>query len=284
LSVFSAVARLDVLDNNGLNSVTDRPPTTPTDGRVAEQDDIEPRDDQAEGLNAEQSATDEETESGATSTKDLIGTRQAGATDNGTDDNGDPGGTSQTILVFAESGDGYDITAFNETGHFVSNRAKGLNDIFRLIQTPDVPVPMLELDAGLEGNKLPGDRRTKQPAANAETVRDLRAKRAELIADIEEAKSDLERDELEAKLKELNESARKLFDKEGRPRELNDQHEALRSRIRKRLNNAFSTLAMNAMPITSQHLYRSITAEKGHYVYRPGEKSPEWQIRRKSNE
>ena len=65
-------------------------------------------------------------------------------------------------FVFRPDGDGYHLKGFGENGHVTAKGAKGLRDLYRLVQTPGVPVPMLELDAGLGAERLPGDAQSRQ--------------------------------------------------------------------------------------------------------------------------
>lgn len=174
----------------------------------------------------------------------------------------------QTEFAFQPDGDGYFISGFNKKGHFTAKRAKGLHDIFRLVQTPGDPVPMLELDAGVGTIQLEGDSKSRQPVANSETRQDITAKRAQLLADIAKAKTDFERDELREELETLETAVMTLFGLAGKARDLNNPINRLRAKLLARKKTACKSLKEGGLAALAEHLDLTIGAEGNCLVYR----------------
>lgn len=171
--------------------------------------------------------------------------------------------------VFRPDGNGYFIRGLGEEGRVFAKGAKGLHDIFRLIQSASVPVPMLELDAGAGTKRLPGDSRSKQFVANQQTKQDIAAKRKQLQADLAKADSELERAELQDELDELNTEATKLFGIGGKPRDLNDPTGRLRSKLLSRITTACQRMKDEGLKELGSHFDLTIGSEGGCLVYRP---------------
>ena len=151
---------------------------------------------------------------------------------------GQGGEADDAEFVFRPDGDGYFVRGFGEQGHVTAKGAKGLHDIFRLVQSPGVPVPMLELDAGVGTQQLDGDSHSQQPVADSKTRQDITAKRKQLQADIDNADTEVERNESRAELETLDAEAVKLFGLAGKPRDLNNPNDQLRPKLLKRKTTA----------------------------------------------
>lgn len=185
--------------------------------------------------------------------------------------------SAEAAFVFRPDGDGYFLKGFGEQGHFTAKGAKGLHDLFRLVQTPRVPVPMLELDAGPGVNRAEGDGQSRQPVADGETFKQLAAKRKQLKADIASAGSDMERAELETELAELDETAKRMRGLNGKPRDLNNPNDGLRSTIHKRLKRVYDKLRKR-MPRLVEHFDLSCGASDGDcFVYKPAALKMTWE-------
>jgi hypothetical protein len=100
----------------------------------------------------------------------------------------DQEGTGQADeWIWAPEGDGYRIAGPGERGHLT--RLKGLAVIHRLVQSPGQPVPMVLL-AGGATEESDNDRRSKQPAMDAEALRDAYTRCAALWSEIEQAEAE----------------------------------------------------------------------------------------------
>lgn len=183
--------------------------------------------------------------------------------------------------VFCPNGDGYYIEAFDESGHVPIKDAKGLHDIFRLIQSPDTPVEMHELQFGGPVELLPGEKREEQEIADAETVKRLKAEKTRLRCEIESADNEAERADSQRRLDEVTAEGRKMFDRFGRPRNMNAPWDRPRSAIRKRLNKAYEAMAIGGIQKLAVHLKPTIKAMGDSYIYRPGDNPPEWRFSEK---
>lgn len=182
------------------------------------------------------------------------------------------------VFNFYPDGDGYRIDAFGQSGHVPIKGATGLHDIFRLIRSPSTPVEMLELQFGEPVVLLPGEKRTKQQMADAETLRTLKAEKSRLLDEICSAENDAERNDSKRRLDEVTAEGQKMFDHNGKPRNMNDPWGKPRSAINKRLDKAYWAIAINGLPRLAQNLKPLINAAGDSYVYRPGDKPPEWRF------
>jgi hypothetical protein len=185
-----------------------------------------------------------------------------------------PGGKAE--FAFQPDGDGYFIRGFGEHGHVTAKGARGLHDIFRLVQQLNVPVPMLELDAGAGSNRLDGDSHSQQPVADSKTRRDITAKRTQLRADIENADSDLERDELRAELETLEAEAKKMFALRGKARDLNNPNDGLRAKLLARKKRACKTMKDSGLSKLAEYLDSSIVSAGACLVYRSATPNITW--------
>lgn len=178
------------------------------------------------------------------------------------------GERGNTDFEFRPDGDGYFVRGFGQQGHFTAKGAKGLHDIFRLVQSPGIPVPMLELDAEAGTKQLDGDSHSQQPVANSETRRDITATRTQLRADIENADSELERDELRAELETLEAEAKKMYGLRGKARDLNNPNDGLRAKLLGRKNRACKTMKDSGLSKLAEHLDSSIVSKGACLLYR----------------
>lgn len=184
----------------------------------------------------------------------------------------------QAKFVFRPDGDGYFLNGFGESGHFTTKGAKGLHDLFRLVQTPGVPVPMLEIDSGPGVERAEGDGRSRQLVADGETFKQLAAKRKQLKADIESAGSDMERGELEAELAKLEETAKGMKGLKGKPRDLNNPLDKLRPKLLKRISTAGDRLREANLNKLADHFGLTVSSESGCLVYRPAIDGLTWNV------
>lgn len=171
-------------------------------------------------------------------------------------------------FAFQPDGDGYVIRGFGEEGRVTAKGAKGLHDIFRLVQSPGIPVPMLELSGGAGTKQLDGDSHSRQPVATNETRRDIEAKRRQLKADIESSNTDFERDELRAELEHLDAEAIKMFGTRGKARDLNNPYARLRPSLLARKTRACEHLMKSGLSKLAEHFDSSIVSAGDCLVYR----------------
>lgn len=179
-------------------------------------------------------------------------------------------------FVFRPDGDGYFIKGLGESGNFSARGAKGLRDLFRLVQSPGVPVPMLEFDAGPGVRQAEGDGRSIQPVADGETFKQLATERRQLKADIEAAESNMERDELQEKLSKLESAAKAMTGLNGNPRDINNLLDKLRPKLLKRISAAVNKLREASLTKLADHFDWAVSSESGCMVYRPAVEGLTW--------
>ena len=181
--------------------------------------------------------------------------------------------------MFRPDGDGYYLKGFGEAGHVTARGAIGLRDLYRLVQTPGVPVLMIELDAGPGVERLPGDAQSRQAVGDGQTFADIDAKRRQLKADIETADSDMDRSELQAELDTLEAEAIKMQGINGQARDLNNPLDKLRPKLHKRIVTACDAMRDNAkLPKLAEHLRLAVSSESGCMVYRPAVEGLTWNV------
>ncbi len=185
---------------------------------------------------------------------------------------------TEAEFVFRPDGDGYFLKGFGEEGHV--SKSKGMDDLFRLVQTPGIAVLMLELDAGPGVKRAEGDGSSRQPVADAKTFQQVTAKRDELKADIESAESEMEREELQAELDKLEASARAMKGLGGTSRDINNPTDKLRPKIAGRIETARRNIA-KAMPEMGKHFDLTISSETGCYLYSAGVPNLQWDVSKK---
>lgn len=194
---------------------------------------------------------------------------------------------AESEFVFRPDRDGYFIKGFGESGHVTAKGAKGLHDLFRLIQSPGIPVPMTTLgeptgsvrsisddEAKSQGLTM-GRRTSRQPVADGMTFQQIAAKRTELKADIANADSDMEREELQSELDTLEDAAKGMKGLNGKPRDLNNPNDRLRPKIDGRIKTACKAME-GRFPNLSQHFANTCGAEGGFFVYTPGIPDMKW--------
>lgn len=196
-------------------------------------------------------------------------------------DNGSKGKQPiEAEYVFKRDGDGYlikgCINGHRESGHFASKGAKGLDVLFQLVQTPGVPVPMLNLIVGVGMERAKGDGQSPQPVADAQALKDIRAEGRQLLIDIETAESEMERNELQQKLSNLEATTKGMMGIKGNPRDLNNPNDGFRSTIHKQLNRIYDKLG-ESMPQLVGHFRLSCGASGGDgFVYAPAGLNITW--------
>ena len=182
---------------------------------------------------------------------------------------------------FRPSGDGYFIRGFGESGHFTARGAKGLHDLYRLVQTPSIPVSMLELDAGRGVKRQPGDAQSRQAVGDGGTFADIKAKWTQLKADINEADSELERRELQEQLNQLEKATKAMRGLKGNPRDINNSNDKNRSRIHDRIETACKAITNASCKQLATHFKDNCSAEGQCYVYKTGIADMKWDTERK---
>lgn len=191
------------------------------------------------------------------------------------------GQLAEAEFVFRPDGDGYFLKGFGKQGHV--SGLKGLDDLFRLVQTPGVPVLMLQLSAGLGEKPTEGDERSRQPVADREAMEQLAAKRKQLLADIEnieptDPSSDMERSELQAKLDLLNNAVRSMTGLRGKPRDINNLLDRLRPKLTNRIKTVYRKLRKENLKKLADHFEATVSSESDCFVYRPGLENLTWDI------
>lgn len=186
------------------------------------------------------------------------------------------GKRGDTEFEFRPDGDGYFVRGFGQQGHFTAKGAKGLHDIFRLVQSPRVPVPMLELDVEAGTKKLDGDSHSRQPVADSKTRQEIATKRRQLLADIESAEADIERDELRAELETLEAGAKKMYGLVGKARDLNNPNDRLRAKLLVRVKRACKTMKDGGLAELAMHFELSIVSAGACLVYRSSTPDITW--------
>jgi hypothetical protein len=181
---------------------------------------------------------------------------------------------------FAPSGNGYYISGFGESGHL--SGYKGLADIARLLATPSVPVPMLDLDGA--DQQLRNDRRSRQPAVDVEGVQRVAEQIRELRVDLERAErqnNTVEADAARKQIEDLEASLAATKGLGGKVRDLNDPFNKLRPKIHGRLQTVYEAMRKANPPLVklAEHFESSISSEGGTaFVYRPAGDPPHWQL------
>ena len=194
-------------------------------------------------------------------------------------------GDNENRFEFYPDGDGYFIAAFGESGHFSASKAKGWHDIHRLVQAKGKSVSFSELD-GNAAIVLSG----KQDAVDERTIKETEAEMRRLVQDIEDAESELEREELRAKIHMYTRYLETAKQKNGKPRDINssDRNRA-RTRIAHRMSSVYGKknretgeitpgVLQATMPKTAEHLRNGITVgdDSVSYTYRSSEIHKKW--------
>jgi hypothetical protein len=183
---------------------------------------------------------------------------------------------------FVPSGNGYLIAGFGESGHL--SGYKGLADIARLIKTPGVAVPMMELEGA--GKQARNDRRTPQPAVDDPGRREIVERLQELRGDLDKAEQEnntVDADVARAEIDQLEASLVSTHGLGGKPRDLNNLYNKLRPKIQGRLRTVYKAMRESDPPMTklADHFALSISAESGSgFIYRPAADPPPWQFER----
>ena len=194
---------------------------------------------------------------------------------------GQEGMPTQSEYVFRRDGDGYYIKGFGEEGHLTAKSAKGLHDLFRLVETPRVPVLMLELEAGRGVAQLDGDHRSIQPMVDETGMRNIRNKLEQITAyinsiDPKSPDSRMEREEQERERDKLLAEANKVQGKKG-VRDLNASDlNRMKANIAGRIKTACKQMK-NDFPKLSEHFAVSTGAhESKFYRYMPAIPDMTW--------
>lgn len=176
---------------------------------------------------------------------------------------------------FWPDGDGYYIEAFGESGHFKARGGKGFHDIYRLVQSPNVPVKMATLQGFENEESLSID-----DAVDPRAKRELESRMRSLAKDIESAENEFEKRELQSEFQQLADYQKSSIGKAGKSRDLNSrQRTNWRTGIIDRIRNARKKLQDASPPMlrTARHLEECICAEGDSFVYRLPE-PPNWQF------
>lgn len=199
--------------------------------------------------------------------------KQAEGSDTANDLTGDemPASGKANGFVFAPDGDGYFIVGFGESGHFT--KLLGFQYIHRLLHTPGLAVPMLDLIGATNDKRQSADKRSRQESLDSVALRSIQKRLSELDSDLDAAKkggNEAEVNELEEKKESLLAEVRKAMGKGGRVRDLNNPLDRLRPRISNRIRDAIEKLRECDPPLKqlAEHFDLSIGSEQGQYVYR----------------
>lgn len=194
---------------------------------------------------------------------------------------------SEPELVFRIDGDGYYLKFYDEAGHVSARGAKGFHDLYRLVQSPDVPVPMLEFDAGPGAKQVGGDSRSYQPVTDREGLNDMHSRVKEITAELENIDptapdSRLEHEELETEREKILKEIQRVKGWKGDFRNLNaGDLNRMKARISGRIKTARDRL-LPQFPKLSDHFYLTISAsESRSYLYSPGVQSMKWDTNHK---
>jgi hypothetical protein len=175
-------------------------------------------------------------------------------------------------FIFAPDGDGYCIAGFGERGHVPS--LKGFDVIARLVRTPSVPVPMLELAGAADDERIACDHRSRQETLDSQALKEIHEKLAELRADYEKARAannTVEMASAEKQIEQLKSNLREATGLAGGSRDMNSEKERLRPTIHRNLNTAYTRLrnAKPPMDELANHFEGAISSEGGAFIYCP---------------
>lgn len=204
-------------------------------------------------------------------------------------------------FVFAPDGDGYYIRGFDESGRLSAKGCKGLHQLFKIIQTPGVAVPMTNLmGAGEKMGRDVGRLRDKAKRAEVDAVHsgsswqptvtdeerksieaDLRRTRAELEK-AEAAGDTVEVEHCRQHINSVEAKRRSMLGMSGKARNINSEANRLRPSITPRLKAAYEKMREAKPPMTrlADHFEFSISAEGGGFIYRPAGDPPPWSLNR----
>jgi hypothetical protein len=184
----------------------------------------------------------------------------------------DQGGVGQgDEWVWAPDGNSCQVAGLGERGHLAG--LKGLATIQRLVQAPGQPVLMIMLVGGA-AKEPDKDKRSKQPAMDAEALRAAYTQFAALRSEIEQAEAEgrtMEAAESRAELERLQGVMQTALGVRGRVRDLNDLANKLRPTIHAQLTRVYRAMreATPPMPELATHLESAISSEGAAFVYRP---------------
>jgi hypothetical protein len=176
-------------------------------------------------------------------------------------------------FVFAPDGDGYYIAGFGERGHLSAKACKGLNQLYRLVQSPGEPVPMLELLGCADEPRFALDQHTKQPAIDGAELQRLRQRLADARCDLESAKADgntVEEEHCLEEIEAVEPALQKLVGMGGKPRDLNNPLGKWRATIWGSIKRAVAKMhGLNSpMKELANHFDAAISSETGSFIYR----------------
>ena len=233
----------------------------------------------ATGVVSESVENDQVSPSKNTTTGEIRGTKEALSPEPSTivdENNKIPLNRPKPLFIFRPDGNGYYLEGFGESGHFKS--LKGMADLFRLVQSPGEGVLLLELDAGPGMTRAAGDGHSKQYVYDQKAFEQIKTAWNQLKTDIEGAESEIERDELAKKLKQLEAEFFKDGRAGGRSRDLNDANNKLRPKIAGRITTACEAMtnAVKPCPELAKHFMDACRAEGAFYKYSPGITGMKW--------
>jgi hypothetical protein len=175
-------------------------------------------------------------------------------------------------FIFAPDGDGYFVAGFGASGHLTAKGCKGLHHVFRLLKTPEQPVPMAELGNFADDQRIQADRHSKQPAIDYDDLQKLRERLTDAKANHAKAKESgdtVDEQHCVEEIEHTEAAIRQLTKITGEPRDLNNPLDRMRSRIRGTLKGAFSAMRNAVPPMTAlaDHLEQAIRSEAGYFIY-----------------
>lgn len=196
--------------------------------------------------------------------------------------------------VFRRDGSVFQIKGFGESGSVIASLL-GIQQIHRLIRTPNVPVSMEELiniggtpndfrprfqQSNLADSSLTMTTRLSfQPAVDGEGKKQIRARiRSLKQKKVAESMGNSEqRDEYQSELESLETFLSANTGLRGAVRNLNNETDKLRPRVYSSLKTAYKNLRDGGLNELAAHFENSISAEGGGYKYSPEmPRPPEW--------
>ncbi len=192
-------------------------------------------------------------------------------------------------FVFAKDGDGYYIRGFGDSGRLTAEGCKGLDQIYRLIQSQGEELPLLVVMDPDKDDRIGGDRRSLQPTQDTQYQGEVAKELSKRQAELQEAEAAGDpaaiaeaRDEIEALSKQTSADIGAF----GKPRDLNaGRRKSIEKSIRSALKRAFKSMrdARPKMVELAEHFEASINVSTSGVTYQPIGRAPEWVFARLDN-
>ncbi|HUY32964.1 MAG TPA: hypothetical protein VMV69_09300 [Pirellulales bacterium] len=175
-------------------------------------------------------------------------------------------------LVLRLDGGTYFIAGFGERGHLP--KLKGFAQLAKLVASPGIPIPMLELSGANLDQRIVNDQQSRQATLDATAKKEADKQLRELGADIEQAMKDNDLAELGRLQQEHDDLVTHLTTATGiggKDRDMNNPLDKLRPRIFGTLGTAYKKLRSSKPPMKelADHFESSISSEGPTFIYRP---------------